>query len=77
MADIARALTELGIEGWVLRGNPTNKQEFAEMYAKVTGADANGMAIESTKESDWGCTWEDVKAKADELEAGEPNAFVT
>ena len=42
------------------------------MYAKVTGADANGTAIESTKESDWGVTWEDVKAKADELEAGEP-----
>ena len=72
MTDIAKALTELGIEGWVLRGNPTNKQEFATMYAKVTGADANGMAIESTKESDWGVTWEDVKAKADELEAGEP-----
>ena len=69
---ITRALTELGIEGWVLRGNPTNKQEFATMYAKVTGADANGMAIESTKESDWGVTWEDVKAKADELEAAEP-----
>ena len=42
------------------------------MYAQVTGADANGMAIESTDESDWGVTWEDVKAKADELEAGEP-----
>ena len=72
MADIAQALTELGIEGWVLRGNPTNKQEFSTMYAKVTGENANGTAIESTKESDWGVTWEDVKAKADELEAGEP-----
>ena len=72
MADIAQALTELGIEGWVLRGNPTTKEEFASMYAKVTGADANGTAIESTNEADWGVTWEDVKAKADELEAGEP-----
>ena len=72
MTDIAKALTELGIEEWVLRGNPTSKEEFAEMYAKVTGADANGTAIESSKEEDWGCTWEDVKAKADELEAGEP-----
>ena len=72
MTDIARALNELGIKEWVLRGNPTSKEEFATMYAKVTGADANGTAIESTKESDWGCTWEDVKAKADELEAGEP-----
>ncbi len=72
MADIAQALTELGVEGWVLRGNPTSKEEFATMYAKVTGADANGTAIESTNEADWGVTWEDVKAKADELEAGEP-----
>ena len=72
MADIARALSELGITEWVLRGEPTSKEEFASMYAKVTGADANGTAIESQKESDWGVTWEDVKAKADELEAGEP-----
>ena len=72
MAYIAKALTELGIQEWVLRGEPTTKEEFSTMYAKVTGADANGTAIESTKESDWGVTWEDVKAKADELEAGEP-----
>ena len=72
MTYIAKALTELGITEWVLRGQPTTKAEFASMYAKVTGTDANGTAIESTKESDWGVTWEDVKAKADELEAGEP-----
>lgn len=72
MTDIAKALTELGIEGWVLRGEPTTKDEFASMYAKVTGADANGTAIESSKESDWGVTWEDVKAKKDELLAAEP-----
>ena len=72
MTDIARALTELGIKEWVLRGNPTTKEEFASMYAKVTGADANGMAIESTSESDWGCTWEDVVAKRDALVDAEP-----
>ena len=72
MTDIARALTELGVKEWVLRGNPTTKEEFASMYAKVTGENANGTAIESSQESDWGVTWEDVKAKADELEAGEP-----
>ena len=72
MTYIAKALTELGIKEWVLRGEPTTKEEFAAMYAKVTGEDANGTAIESTAESDWGVTWEDVKAKADELEAGEP-----
>ena len=72
MTDIARALTELGIQEWVLRGEPTTKEEFASMYAKVTGENANGMAIESSQESDWGVTWEDVSAKKDELIAAEP-----
>lgn len=72
MTDIARALTELGIKEWVLRGEPTNKAEFATMYSKVTGADASGSAIESQKESDWGTTWEAVVAKRDELVNEEP-----
>ena len=72
MTDIAKALTELGIQEWVLRGEPTTKEEFATMYSKVTGADANGTAIESSKESDWGVTWEDVSAKKDALIAAEP-----
>ena len=72
MTDIARALTELGIKEWVLRGEPTSKAEFSTMYAKVTGADASGSAIESQKESDWGTTWEAVVAKRDELIAEEP-----
>ena len=28
MTDIATALTELGVDEWVLRGEPTNKVEF-------------------------------------------------
>ena len=72
MTDIAQALTELGIKEWVLRGEPTTKEEFASMYAKVTGADASGTAIESQSESDWGTTWEDVSAKKDALIAAEP-----
>ena len=72
MTDIAQALTELGIQEWVLRGEPTNKAEFATMYSKVTGADAGGSAIESQKESDWGTTWEAVVAKRDELSAEQP-----
>ena len=72
MTDIARALNELGIKEWVLRGNPTSKEEFATMYAKVTGENANGTAIESSQESDWGVTWEDVSAKKDALIAAEP-----
>ena len=69
---ISQALTELGITEWVLRGEPTTEDEFNEMFRKVTGADSNGSAIESSKPSDWGTTWSAVKAKADELKAAEP-----
>ena len=72
MTDIAQALTELGVTEWVLRGEPTSKAEFTTMYAKVTGADANGSAIESSNEADWGTTWEAVVAKRDALIAEEP-----
>jgi len=69
---ISQALTELGINEWVLRGEPTTEAEFGEMFRKVTGADSNGSAIESSKPSDWGTTWSAVKAKSDELKAAEP-----
>ena len=69
---ISQALTELGITEWVLRGEPTNETEFNEMFRKVTGADANGSAIESSSPSDWGTTWSAVNAKAAELRAAEP-----
>lgn len=69
---ISQALTELGINEWVLRGEPTTEEEFGEMFRKVTGADSNGTAIESSNPDDWGTTWSAVKAKADELKAAEP-----
>ena len=69
---ISQALTELGITEWVLRGEPTTEDEFNSMFRKVTGADSNGSAIESSKPSDWGTTWSAVKAKSDELKAAEP-----
>ena len=72
MASISQALTELGITEWVLRGEPTTEAEFNEMFRKVTGADANGSAIESSSPSDWGTTWSAVNAKAAELRAAEP-----
>ena len=72
MASIAEALTELGITEWVLRGEPTNETEFNEMFRKVTGADANGSAIESSNQADWGCSWATVSAKLTELNAAEP-----
>ena len=72
MTTIATALTELGITEWVLRGEPTTEAEFTTMFAKVTGADTNGSAIESQDPSDWGTTWSEVSAKLDELTSAEP-----
>lgn len=69
MTTIANALTELGITEWVLRGEPTTEAEFNTMFRKVTGADANGTAIEST---DHGIAWATVSAKRDELIAAQP-----
>jgi len=72
MASIAQALSELNVTEWVLRGEPTTEAEFNEMFSKVTGADDNGSAIESTDPADWGVTWAEVSAKVDELTAAEP-----
>ncbi len=72
MTDVASALSELGIKEWVLRGEPTSEAEFNKMFHKVTGADSNGSAIESSNPDDFGTTWSAVKAKKDELVAAEP-----
>ena len=72
MTTISTALTELGVTEWVLRGEPTTEAEFNTMFAKVTGADANGTAIESSNPDDWGTTWAAVVAKRDDLIAAEP-----
>jgi len=72
MASVAEALTSLGITEWVLRGEPTTEAEFNEMFRKVTGADANGTAVESSDPADFGTDWATVSAKVDELTAAEP-----
>ena len=72
MANVAEALQELGITEWVLRGEPTTEDEFNSMFAKVTGADANGSAIESSDPADFGTTWTAVSAKMDEIDAAAP-----
>jgi len=72
MTDIATALNKLQVTEWVLRGEPTSEAEFNSMFRKVTGADANGSAIESDDTSTWGVTWTQVSAKKDELVAAEP-----
>ena len=72
MTDIAKALTELGVTEWVLRGEPTNQVEFETMFRKVMGSDSNGSAIESSDPAHFGTTWDKVKAKKDALVAAEP-----
>ena len=74
MTTIANALTDLGIKEWVLRGEPTNETEFNSMFRKVTGADSNGSAIESSNPSDWGTTWKAVSDKKAALIAAAPMA---
>jgi hypothetical protein len=72
MASVAEALTSLGITEWVLRGEPTTEAEFNEMFRKVTGADDNGTAVESSNSDDFGTDWATVSAKQAELTAAEP-----
>ena len=72
MADVAAALNALGIQEWVLRGDPTSEDEFKTMFSKVTGADSNGSAIESKDPADWGTTWAAITAKKTELTDAEP-----
>lgn len=72
MASVSQALSELNITEWVLRGEPTTEAEFNQMFRKVTGADANGSAIESSDPADFGTDWATVSAKVAELTAAEP-----
>ena len=72
MANVGEALSALGITEWVLRGEPTTEAEFNEMFRKVTGATADGAAIESSNTSDFGTTWSAVSAKMTELTNAAP-----
>ena len=72
MATVAEALSELGIQEWVLRGEPTKESEFHEMFRKVTGADTNGSAIETDDTSKWGVTWKQVSDKMTAIDAAAP-----
>ena len=72
MATVAEALNELSITEWVLRGEPTSEDEFKTMFRKVTGADADGSAIESEDTSKWGVTWKQVSDKMTAIDAAAP-----
>ena len=72
MASIIEALDALNVGEYSLRGTPTTEAEFNQMFTKVTGADDEGTAIESSDPSDFGVTWSQVSAKLTELNNAEP-----
>jgi hypothetical protein len=72
MATVTDALNALGVNEWVLRGEPKNADEFGAMFRKVTGATEDGTAIESDNAKDWGVTWDEVNKKLQDLTAAEP-----
>ena len=72
MATVIDALNAIGVNEWVLRGEPKNADEFGAMFRKVTGATYDGSAIESDNAKDWGVTWSQVETKQSELTAAEP-----
>ena len=74
MATVSDAILALGIREWVLRGEPTNAEEFGSMFRKITGVTEDGTGIESDNSADWpdGLTWDAVNIKLQDLTAREP-----
>ena len=72
MATVSEALQELKITEWVLRGEPTNEEEFKAMFRKITGSDENNTAIESSDTSKWGVTWKQISDKMKDIDAAAP-----
>ena len=72
MITVGESLLALGIKDWVLRGEPTTKDEFNQMFKKITGVTEDGTGIESSKPSDFGITWSEVSAKMTELTNAAP-----
>jgi len=68
----SEALNALGIEEWVLRGEPTTEDHFKEMFRKITGSDSDGSAIETSDTSKWGVTWKQISDKMTALDAAAP-----
>ena len=72
MATVGEALKELGINEWVLHGEPKDEDEFKLMFRKVTGATSDNTAILSDDTSKWGVTWKQISDKMTEIDAAAP-----
>ena len=62
MIYVSDAIAALGISEWELRGEPTNESEFNSMFRK-----ADGSGGWSSKTTDFGVTWSQIKAEMDKL----------
>ena len=58
---IGKALSILGIEDWVLDGNPVSESEFNSTFKKVMSEDSNGLAVLSSDTSDFGVSWSQIQ----------------
>ena len=68
---IGQAVTALGIENFVLDGEPTNETEFNSSFKKIVGV-KDGQVVMSSDPTTFGVTWEQVKTKYDELVSAQP-----
>ena len=68
---IGQAVTALGIENFVLDGEPTNETEFNSSFKKIVGAKGD-EAVMSSDPSTFGVTWNQVIIKYNELVSAEP-----
>lgn len=69
---LGAAITELGVSGWVMDGDPSNEAEFNSMFRKITATNSNGEHTFSSDPSDFGVTWAQASAKRTELNNAEP-----
>ena len=68
---IGQAVTALGIENFVLDGEPTNETEFNSSFKKIVGAKGD-EAVMSSDPTTFGVTWNQVIIKYNELVSAEP-----
>jgi len=70
MITILKTITALLPEDYafVLRGEPSNEEEFKSMFRPITGTDKTNTAIEETDSTKWTITWTEVAAKQTELQ---------
>ena len=70
---IGEAIAALGVKGFSLEDTPTNEEEFNKWFKKAVGVDpVSESAIMSSDPSTFGVTWDQIKAKHEELIAIEP-----